>query len=636
MSKQKNAKPSSKSSSKPGSKSGESAYAPAARALPVMAFVWIGLLAATAVAALCPRFTVFYAIYLLVTLGLAIGTLAFLDAVHRKGRAELHPAFKKFLGYGLVVHYAAAALPRVDWAGNGLIGDGRVTYMFILAMLCLAAGVVLFVASGRPAVFAGLGLISDDEVKDRVLRKKRAAENRKKGLVHGTLEWVDALGFAAILVILIQTFVFQLYEIPSESMVPAFLVKDRPFTAKLSAAPRVPLTDWRMPWLKLPKRGDIVTLANPRYPENQSVNLKKYLAQFVSMVTFTAVNIDKYLPDGSVKADPLVKRVVGVPGEKLMMVDDVLYSKRKGEASFSPVEDDKKWARSDLWKESPELVAKIEYMPMDSRHRAVLDTWDRRRREADPKALALAIASSARSLASRPSASQATTFLKTLEKANPDRYRAEAANVDSFAKFDPSSGNPIAQSGTKIDDLALVLALPASQSLRSALAEYAACPAAAVVPADAYVRGGRVLNLLIKDNALARAARIAELVAAGESFDFLSKDVVLQDLEKTSQELDFYVNGRYFGLYDSRNFPQFPSGDEYLGKEQYFAMGDNRYNSLDFRYRTGNASMKGLDPADPCSVQYLSNVDPFALELRYIEGYALFRIWPPSRAGAIR
>ena len=113
----------------------------------------------------------------------------------------------------------------------------------------------------------------------------------------------------------------------------------------------MPLTDWRLPFLRLPERGDIMTLANPRYPENQSVNLKKYLAQLVSMVTFTAVNIDKYLPDGSQKADPLVKRIVGVPGEKLMMIDDVLYSKRAGDARFSPVEADKAWARVDLWKE---------------------------------------------------------------------------------------------------------------------------------------------------------------------------------------------------------------------------------------------------------------------------------------------
>ena len=320
----------------------------------------------------------------------------------RKGRRRPPPGFKKFLGYGLVLHYAAAALPRVDWASGGLIGDGRVTTSSSSVVLCLAAGIVLFVASGRPAAYAGLGLIADAEVKDSGLRKKRSARGASRAVLHGALEWIDALGFAAILVILIQTFVFQLYEIPSESMVPAFLDKDRPFTSKFNAGPRVPLTDWRLPILRLPERGDIVTLANPRYPENQGINLKKYLAQFVSMITFTAVNIDKYLPNGSPKADPLVKRIVGLPGEKLTMIDDVLYAKRAGDAAFAPVEADKAWAHTDLWKESPDLLARIELVPIDEPHRRILDAWDARKSGADLSALAASIAASARELASRP------------------------------------------------------------------------------------------------------------------------------------------------------------------------------------------------------------------------------------------
>jgi signal peptidase I len=615
---------------------GPSEFAGAARSVPALTLVWIGMILATAIAALCPRFTAYYAVYLLVTIGLGIGALAFLDAVYRKGKSRLHPAFKKFLGYGLVLHYAAAALPRVDWASAGVIGQSRVTYMFILAIVCLVAGIAVFIMAGRPATYAALGLITDEEARDKILRKKHLAESRKKGFLHGALEWVDALGFAAILVILIQTFVFQLYEIPSESMVPAFLIKDRPFTAKLDAGPRVPLTDWRLPFLRLPSRGDIVTLANPRYPENQSVNLKKYLAQFVSMVTFTAVNIDKYLPDGRPKADPLVKRVVGVPGEKLMMIDDVLYAKRKGDAAFAPVEDDKKWARVDLWKESPELTSQIKDLPIDQAHRAMLDAWDRRRREADPAALAVSIASYARSLSTKPSPAQSAAFLAGLARTRPDVNKVILADIDALAKAPPADGNPIALAGTHSDDLAIVLAASSSPKIRAALAEYAACPASAIPPTDAYVRGSRTLNLLIKENLLKRAAREAELIASGGGLDQLAKDTTLRTLTKDGTELDYYLNGQYAGMYDSRNFPPFPAGDEYLGPEQYFAMGDNRYNSLDFRFKTENSSVKPLDPADPASVQYYSNIEPFALDLRFIEGYAMFRIWPPSRVGAIR
>ena len=443
--------------------------------------------------------------------------------------------------------------------------------------------------------------------------------------------------------IIINTFVFQLYEIPSESMVPAFLMKDRPFTGKFEAGPRVPLTDWRLPFLRLPRRGDIVTLANPRYPENQTVNLKKYLAQLVSMVTFTAVNIDKYLPDGSQKADPLVKRIVGVPGEKLMMIDDVLYSRRKGDAAFAPVEADAAWARTDLWKESPDRLARIHELPIDEKRRAVLSAWDAKRKAADPVALAASIAASGRILLSEASTSRTEAFMGALERDRPSVFQIVSADREALEKPNAAAGdllgsaaNPISAAGTRADDLAMALSAASSARFRSDLAAYAAAPAAAVPAANAYARGGRILNLLIKDNLLKRAARDAALVASGSAFDVLSRDAELASLNKDGGELDFYVNGQYAGLYDERNFPEFPPGDEYLGPEQYFAMGDNRYNSLDFRYRTGNFAVKPLDPADPASVMYYSNIDPFALDRRFIEGYALFRIWPPSRIGAIR
>jgi signal peptidase I len=634
MSRSKKARASRARETKPNN--GARAYAGAARALPVLALVWIGLLIVTAVASLCPKFTVYYAVYIALTLGLAAGAIAFLRAIYREGKTSLHPAFKKYLGYSLVLHYAAAALPRVDWAGDGLIGQGRVAYMFVLALLCLAAGLVLFVASGRPAVYAALGLIDAAEVRDKALRKKRFALGHKKGFLHASLEWVDALGFAAILVILINSFVFQLYEIPSESMVPAFLKKDRPFTSKLTAGPRVPLTDWRLPFLKLPKRGDIITLANPRYPENRSVNLKKYLSQLVSMVTFTAVNIDKYLPDGSVKADPLVKRVVGVPGEKVMMIDDVLYAKRKSDQAFTPIEADSTWANVDLWKLDPERQSHIELLPIDEKHRAVLSAWDAKRKAADPAALASSIAASAHSILSTAAPLKAEAFMKELEKKRPAVFKVIADDSLAFQTSDPSAGNLIAAAGTRADDLAIALTATSSPAFRATLSFYASVSGIFAPDADAYARGGHMLNLLIKDNILARAAREAKLVASGATFDALSGDTTLVALNKEGSELDYYLNGQYAGLYDERNIPVFPAGDAYLGSQQYFAMGDNRYNSLDFRYKTGNFSIKPLDPADPSSVLYYSNIDPFALDLRFIEGYALFRIWPPSRVGAIR
>jgi signal peptidase I len=629
----------------PASERGEAAVAAAeafgsrARYLPVMALAWAGLVVVTAAAVLCPRFTVFYAVFILVSLALGALTLVFLNGIFRKRQAHLLPAFKKFLGYGLVVHYAAAALPRVDWANAGLVDSGRVVYMFVLSLVCLAAGSALFIACGRPATYAALGLLTDAEAKDRRLRKKRLAADRKKGFVHGALEWIDALGFAAILVILINTFVFQLYEIPSESMVPTFLNKDRPFTVKYPAGPRIPLTDWRLPFLKLPQRGDVITLSNPRYPENNGVNLKKYLSQLVSMITFTAVNIDRYLPDGTQKADPLVKRIVGLPGEKLMMVDDVLYAKRAGDESFHPVKEDAEWAHVDLWKESADLRSRIDDIPMSAQGREILSAWDARKRDADPALLADSIKRRASALGSGAPASRIDALTAEIKKTKPAVYASLVADRREFESYTEGAANPIAAMGTRLDDVAalsLALSLGTSKAARNAFAGYARAEAAAIPAANAFERGSRVLNLLIKTNVVDRVSRYSALIAAGMGIGAVTEDAELQRLEKERLELDFYVNGRGGGLYDARNFAPFPAGDSYLGPTQYFAMGDNRYNSVDFRHRTFSLKQRPLDPADPSSVMYWSNIDPFALDLKFIEGYALFRIWPPSRMGALK
>jgi signal peptidase I len=383
------------------------------------ALVWTGLLVVSLALNGCPRFTVYYAAYLAVSIGLALGSLAFVRAVYLRGRTELHLGFKKFVGYSLVLHYAAAALPRVDWSTAGLIGPGRVAFLFALCLLCLAAGIFLFFLAGRPKALAELGILNAEELRDRALRRKRLSV-RKKGFIPGLLDWVDALAFAVIAVIVVNIFVFQLYRIPSESMVPVFLNGDRPFTIKAIAGPKIPLTAWRLPIIKLPSRGDVVTIANPRYPENHRVDLKKYLTQLVAMVTFTAVNIDPTAPDGSPKADPLVKRVVGLPGEKLMMVDDLVYSKRKGDAAYALVEADRRWAKTDLWKESAAVRSHIEEIPVDEDTRAILVAWDAKKRDSDPAALAASLVASLRAIEAALPSRRVAALEADLVKKLPD------------------------------------------------------------------------------------------------------------------------------------------------------------------------------------------------------------------------
>lgn len=577
-----------------------------------------------------------WTVYALVTLLMAAGHLGFTHFIYREGRTGLWLGWKKFTGYSIPVFYFVHALPRVTWEKAGLIGPGRATLVFLLTLLATLAGILVFWLSSRPATLAAVGVIEADEVGDRALRKKRMRERQlqkhRRNLLLAGLEWIDALAWAAIAVLLVNIFVFQLYVVPSESMVPTFLVGDRPFTLKLATGPRIPLTEWRLPFLRLPQRGDVVTIANPRYPENHGVDLKKYVSQLVYMITFTTVNLDATLPDGTPKADPLVKRVVGVPGDRLMMVDDQLYVRRAGDADWRKQAEP--WAQVDLWKESEALKKKIQVLPIDQQTRDFLSSMDAERLALDQGAAGKAVEASL-SAAEAALARIGPARLAAFEKGELTKAAvAETGARDEAMALAAKGGNPWSQAGSNVDAFALALAAAKDGAARKALEAYAAgaLKAAATSPADAYEKASRALSLEIKATALARTARVLSLLAAASPIEAFGSDPELQRLDLEARKLDWYLRSTW----DSRNFPAFPSETSYLGPTQYFAMGDNRYNSLDFRYREGIQRPRALDPVDPAPVLYLSMLDPFPLEREFIEGTALFRLWPFTRFGSLK
>ena len=594
------------------------------RAPLVLTLVWLGLTILALFLQGCPRFGLGWVLDMVFTLGLGAAELAFLDAIYRKERAGLVPSWKKFTGYSLVLLYVFQALPRVAWRNAGLISETRAAFIYALSLLCLAVGWTAFFLAGRPGTLAHFGIISEEEARNPALRKKNRAKRQKGGFVHGLLEWVDAIAFAAIAVIAINIFIFQLYVIPSESMVPGFLINDRPFTTKLTMGPRLPLTEWRLPFITEPRRGDIVTIANPRYPENHEVNVRKQLSQFVYMLTFTGVNLDRDA-DGNPKNDPLVKRIVGVPGEKLMMIDDVLYAKTKADADFKVVEDDRKWANVDLWKLDPARRAFVRTMPLDERGRAVLEAVDRKKNTADIAALGKALDVQAdRILLSAAALRGRAQPVTTMSIGD---LRDEAVNGSATL-----GAGYLAGLGVDAADLPFALAAAKSPAAAAALAQYArdGATASRIAPADPYGRGSRALELLIKTNILDRIERDLALLAAGSGLEAINADARLAALSGEAQELRTYL----LGYYDARNFPVFPAGDAFLGPDEYFAMGDNRYNSLDFRFEE-RYRQRPLDAGDPSPVSYRSLLAPFALEKKYIEGKAIFILWPPNRLGSI-
>ena len=76
-------------------------------------------------------------------------------------------------------------------------------------------------------------------------------------------EWADSIVVAAILAIILRTFLFQIYKIPTTSMVPTLMPGDKIFVSRITYGPRIPFTDIRIKGLRTPKRGDVVVFIPP-------------------------------------------------------------------------------------------------------------------------------------------------------------------------------------------------------------------------------------------------------------------------------------------------------------------------------------------------------------------------------------
>lgn len=73
----------------------------------------------------------------------------------------------------------------------------------------------------------------------------------------GFLDDLPTLLIAVGIALLIRTFVFQSFYVPSDSMFPTLLIGDHVFVSKLAYGPRVPFTRLQLPGYREPRRGDI-------------------------------------------------------------------------------------------------------------------------------------------------------------------------------------------------------------------------------------------------------------------------------------------------------------------------------------------------------------------------------------------
>ncbi len=202
---------------------------------------------------------------------------------------ENMPTWFRVLSGVIVTAWVLVALVLVNVSSKaGDIGD----FSFILVLLVLASGVVVgvdrFFFTRRRIHLIGAAQVQ------RVLSQIKATDDRQRVVDWAEKDFVVAeyakSFFPVLLVVLVlRSFLFEPFKIPSASMVPTLLVHDFILVNKFAYGVRLPVLGTKIISVGEPARGDVMVF----YPPND----KRYF----------------------------IKRVIGLPGDHIQLKDNVLY-----------------------------------------------------------------------------------------------------------------------------------------------------------------------------------------------------------------------------------------------------------------------------------------------------------------------
>ena len=457
--------------------------------------------------------------------------------------------------------------------------------------------------------------------------KKYRAEHpveKPKGIgriFYEIFDWLDALIQTVFTIMLLNIFIFQLYVIPSESMVPTFLVKDRVFVFKLFTGPKLPLSEAGIPYITKYKKGDIVVFRNPHYGSDRKSEVKTFFSNFLSMCTLTLVNINRD-ENGNVKADPLVKRVAGLPGEQLIMMDGILYSRKKGQTEFTKSKVDEQVAAWDLNTLPKNIRSHILEFPVSPEMAAATLEIEKNRRALDLVSAKLECQQITRDF-------NKNFLAKNLDS---DSYKnlIGQKNLNVYSLFRNASSIT-----------SLLLTSDGGAQWFSAFMNdwYSNLENLETFVEDGKITGDTLIGGDLYTDSCFRLNVMAKLLFGRVVLKNIEMKKALNPEEIDVDELSNQIMNLvyYISSMDQRNMGLFPASNSdgsanYLPGDCYFMMGDNRYNSLDMRH-SYSFTEKPLYKADDLSVTYSSNLEPQAVPKSRILGKASYRFWPFNRAG---
>jgi len=131
-------------------------------------------------------------------------------------------------------------------------------------------------------------------------------------------DWVNTLVFALALALFIRAFFIQVFWIPSGSMIPTLDINDRILVNKLAYGLPNPLFE------SYKEKTFLYIIPNPLYKKPVITSGRQYLIDFKKNPKRFDIAVFR-LYDADDNRKDLIKRVLGLPGEKLELKRGVVY-----------------------------------------------------------------------------------------------------------------------------------------------------------------------------------------------------------------------------------------------------------------------------------------------------------------------
>jgi signal peptidase I len=174
--------------------------------------------------------------------------------------------------------------------------------------------------------FKRLTTITEDYLARRkAVKRVKKEKQRAKNVV---VDWMEAFIWAAGVVLLINQYLFQAYQIPSGSMIDTLLEQDRIFVNKIVYGPELLPGVGKIPSPVKPKREDVIIFESPEYLSNGPVF--DIAQRIIYMLTLSFVDIDRD-EAGNPKVHFLIKRAAGMGGDRFESRRGELYIRFAGE-----------------------------------------------------------------------------------------------------------------------------------------------------------------------------------------------------------------------------------------------------------------------------------------------------------------